>query len=141
MFVEIKVLPRKNEGTSSNSGSPPRALVLKCDGCGILFEKKWLKETYEAKSHYCKIQCHYSNRGGIGGYGAEVLHITCISCSKPIKVRKIGNERKWGKACSRKCSAAYRASHPELYEKNTSDRKSTRLNSSHVSESRMPSSA
>ena len=120
MFVEIKILPRKNEGTSKSSGNPPRALVLKCDGCGILFEKKWLKETYEAKRHYCNIQCHYSNIGGIGGYGAEILQLACLSCSNPIKVRKIGNERKWGKTCSKKCYGAYRTSHPELYEKNTS---------------------
>lgn len=120
MFVEIKILPRKNEGTSKSSGNPPRALVLKCDGCGSLFEKKWLKETHEAKRHYCNIQCHYSNRGGIGGYGAEILQLACLSCSKTIKVRKIGNERKWGKTCSKKCYGAYRAAHPELYEKNTS---------------------
>ena len=120
MFVEIKILPRKNEGTAKNSGNPPRALVLKCDGCGSLFEKKWLKETYEAKKHYCKIQCHYANRGGIGGYGAEILETSCLICNKLIKVRKVGNERKWGKTCSRKCYGVFRANNPVLYENSTS---------------------
>jgi len=120
MFVEIKILPRKNEGTAKNSGNPPRALVLKCDGCGSLFEKKWLKETYDAKKHYCKIQCHYASRGGIGGCGAEVLETLCLVCNKLIKVRKVGNERKWGKTCSRKCYGVFRANNPSLYENNTS---------------------
>ena len=120
MFVEIKILPRKNEGTAKNSGNPPRALVLKCDACGSLFEKKWLKETFEAKHHYCKIQCHYANRGGVGGYGAEILETSCLICDKLIKVRKVGNERKWGKMCSRKCYGVFRSNNPDLYESNTS---------------------
>jgi len=120
MFVEIKILPRKNAGTTKNSGNPPRALVLKCDGCGSLFEKKWGKETFEAKHHYCKIQCHYANRGGVGGYGAEILETSCIICDKLIKVRKIGNERKWGKTCSRKCYGVFRSNNPDLYSSNTS---------------------
>ncbi len=119
MLVEIKILPRKNEGTTKNSGNPPRGLVLKCDGCGSLFEKKWLKEIFEAKKHYCKIQCHYANRGGIGGYGAEVLETHCLVCEKPIRARKVGNVRKWGKTCSRKCYGTFRANNPELYENNT----------------------
>lgn len=120
MFVEIKILPRKNAGTTKNSGNPPRVLVLKCDGCGSFFEKKWLKETFEANHHYCKIQCHYANRGGVGGYGAEILETSCLICDKLIKVRKVGNERKWGKTCSRKCYGVFRSNNSNLYESNTS---------------------
>lgn len=120
MLIEIKILQRNNEATTSNSRNQLRSLVLKCDKCGNIFERKWLKKTYEAKHHYCKIECHYSNRGGVGGFGAEVLDIECFVCKKSIKVRKIGNSRKWAKTCSRKCYGIFRSQNSDLYKDNTS---------------------
>jgi len=117
MVVEIKDLPRKH---AKATGNPPRALVLKCDGCGVMFERKWLKSTHDSPTHFCSLKCHYSHRGGVGGYGAEVIESSCLSCGKSMRIRKIGGERKWGKTCSRNCYGTYRSSHPELYAQNTS---------------------
>lgn len=119
MLIEIKITQRNNKATTNDSRNQLRSLVLKCDKCGNIFERKWLKKTYEAKHHYCKIECHYSNRGGIGGFGAEVLDIECFVCKKSIKVRKVGNLRKWAKTCSRKCYGIFRSQNSDLYKDNT----------------------
>lgn len=116
MILEIKELPRKHPKAT---GKPPRSLVLRCDGCNNTFERKWLKETYDATTHFCSLTCHYSHRGGVGGYGAEVTEKPCLSCGKTLRFRKTGGERKWGKTCSRSCYADYRSKHAELYSQNT----------------------
>jgi hypothetical protein len=120
MIVEIKEQLHKNEGTSKKTGKPPRALVIKCDGCGDMFERKWLKETYDAPKHFCSPACHYSHRGGVGGYGADVIEAPCLTCGKTLRFRKVGGERKWGKTCSKTCYAMYRSKNPDLYAQNTS---------------------
>lgn len=116
MIIEVKVLPRKHDKAT---GNPPRALILRCDGCNNAFERKWLKETHDAPKHFCSPACHYSHRGGVGGYGAEVIESPCLACGKVLRVRKIGGERKWGKTCSRSCYAEYLSKNPELYSQNT----------------------
>lgn len=119
MVIEIKEQIHKHEGLSKKSGKPPRVLILRCDGCNTTFERTWLKKTRNAAKHYCSPACHYSHRGGPGGYGAEVIETHCLSCGKILKFRKIGGERKWGKTCSRSCYSEYRSKNPELYAQNT----------------------
>lgn len=117
MIIEVKELPRKHVKAT---GKPPRILVLRCDGCNNIFERKWLKETHDAQKHFCSLSCHYSHRGGIGGYGAQVIESPCLTCGKVLMSRKTSGERKWGKTCSRSCYAEYRSKNPELYAQNTS---------------------
>lgn len=118
MLLEIRVLDRK----IGARGNPPRIMVLKCDVCETVYERPYSKHHFDEKVHRCSLKCVYGSRDtdGLGGHGADIIELSCLVCEKPIRVRKIGNERKWGKTCSRKCYGAFRAMHPELYSESTS---------------------
>jgi len=116
MLIEIKTGVRKN---SNSRGTPPRICVLKCDVCSTVYERSYSYRLH--KVHRCSVKCVYGSRStdGLGGHGAEIVDLKCLVCEAEIKCRKIGNERKWGRTCSKKCYATFRSQHPELYEQNT----------------------
>ena len=68
------------------------------------------------------MKCVYGSRSndGLGNCGAEIIEVDCLTCGKHMSCRKIGNEQKWGKFCSRICYGSYRSKHPDLYKTNTS---------------------
>lgn len=113
MLLEIKTLPRKNP---TGRGSFPRVCILQCDVCSERYERPYGRSQLEATIHRCSQKCVYGSRvtDGVGGHGAEVFETQCMTCLKPMKLRKVGNVRKWGKTCSRKCYGEYRSQHPEL---------------------------
>lgn len=117
MLIEIK------EGVRANPkarGTVPKICVLKCDICNAIFERDYSYRKLTV--HRCSKKCVYGSRStdGLGNRGGEVVEVDCLVCGKHMKHRKIGNERKWGKTCSRNCYGIYRSQHPELYESNTS---------------------
>jgi len=118
MLLEIKILPRQNP---KGRGCAPRVCVLKCDVCSETYERPYSHVQLDAKVHRCSHKCVYGSRSsdGLGGHGAEVVELQCLTCKKIMKLRRIGNERKWGKCCSMKCLNQYRSEHPELYVANT----------------------
>ena len=124
MLIEIKEIARTNP---TARGVIPKICVLKCDACDVVFERNFSYRKLNA--HYCSSLCSRNSRkvNSLGSRGGEVIESTCMTCDKHMSYRKIGNERKWGKTCSRKCYGVYRSEHPELYVANT--------NSMHTSES------
>ena len=98
----------------------------------------------------CVLVDYTCPEGSVRGYsGTDII---CRSCSEPQSFTPISvedctndcpNRELFGNTCALKCqSGLFRGSDKECYQcSDLKDRKSTRLNSSHIATSRMPSSA
>ena len=105
MLLEVKTIDRVRRGAR---GNPPRMMVLRCDICGEVYERKYSKPVIDREVHRCSRACWYEERRR----NARTKFI-CKQCGE-VSIRRKCDVEQYD-FCSRECYGRHRSENPEAY--------------------------